>query len=151
VPSPNPGTLTAKRDLIIDQLESSLEKVRSERSVVGDQAAPMVGCLKQKMREECEALQLGSLEGKLLKHSLPEAVRTKSVGTICDLVASFAPLSVDCINQCNSSHYVNGCYTSNSHQPCSWVPGLKSLVSGFLSSEEGLKLEDIPSSMRAHK
>ena len=109
-------------------------------------------CLKQLMQKECEALQLGNLEGNLFRLGLPEDVRTKCVDEICDEVALFAPLSVDCVHQSNNSYYGHGRHNdNNTHKTCSWVPDLKLFVSNLLSSEEGLKLKDIPSSMRAQK
>ena len=144
MPFSNPDALAAKRNSIIYQLESCLEKVRKERSVTRGQVAPAVRCLKQSMQKECEALQLGNLEGNLLRLGLPGDVRTKCVGTICDEVALFAPLSVDCAHQSSVSYYNNNI----THKTCSWVPGLQLLVSNLLSEEEGLKLKDIPSSVR---
>jgi len=133
----------------MDQLEYSLEKVQDERLVFRGEVAPAVRCRKRWMQEECETLQLGNLERNLTKHGLPKAVRTKCVGTIGEAVASFAPLSIDYVNQRNDSYYRRGHhYNYDTHQTCSWVPDLKLLVSDLMS-EEGLKLEDIPSSMRA--
>jgi len=169
----NPDALAAKRNSIIDQLEYSLAKVRRERSVIRSQIAPAVRCLKQSTQKECEALQLGNLEGNLLRLGLPEDVRTKSVGRICDEVALFAPLSVDCVHQSNTAQHNSLTFSGvphrngiaqhkstlsnvpreneNVHRTCSWVPVFKLTVSRLLSSEEGLKLENIPSSMKIHK
>jgi hypothetical protein len=156
----NPEALAAKRNSLIDRLVLYLEAVRKERLVARGQVAPAVRCRQPSMKAECEALQLGNLEGNLLRHGLPEAVRTTCVHTICDEVALFVPLSVgfdnyddyDDYNDYNRNNRNNrNNYNNNLHQACSWVPAFKLAVSSLLSSAEGLKLEDIPSSMRAHK
>ena len=135
VPSRNPEALVAKRNLIIDSLVTHLRQVQGNRSVGLGQATPVARCLKQSMQKECEALQLGHLEGNL-GLGLLEDMRTKSLMKIYDEVALLVPLSLR---------------SSDTHRTCSWVLGFKFTASRLLSSVEGLKLKDIPSSVRAQR
>jgi len=132
VPSRNPEALAAKRNFITDRLETILRQVQENRSARSGESTPVPRCLQQAMQGECEALQFRHLEGNL-EIGLLEDMRTKSLMKIYDEVTLLAPLP---------PRY------SDMHRSCSWVFGFKFTATRLLSSVEGLRLRDIPSSVR---
>jgi len=103
---------------LVGVCQAGLEKSGLERSIFWERE-----------HRVCEEFQLRHLDGNQHRLRLQTDMRMKSLMEIYDEVAWLLPRTLP---------------SSDMHRACSWVIDFKFTVSSLLSSEEGLKLKDIP-------